>query len=166
MKCVSKLFKTTKKAKPSPSSPLPVGLCRQFLVAKMKIATNNFDANLVIGEGDFGTLYKGSFNDCNSTRIVAIKRMKLNEDLRNEVVFVCQLHHPNLISLIGYCIDEGVNILVYEFLINGIHFRELHDRLSFYWTRIGRPSCQISCCPTCFPRVSNSWKSNGIRKLL
>ncbi|XP_030972785.1 receptor-like protein kinase FERONIA [Quercus lobata] len=132
MKGVSKLFRTSKKgAKPSPSSAFPERSCRQFSLAEMKIATNNFDANLVIGEGDFGTAYKGFFNDCNGTRIVAIKRLKLNEDLRNEVVFVCQLHHPNLISLIGYCIDEGVNILVYEFMVNGSLFSKLHDRLSW-----------------------------------
>ncbi|KAL0011823.1 hypothetical protein SO802_006931 [Lithocarpus litseifolius] len=96
----------------------------------MKIATNNFNANLVVGEGDFGTVYKGFFNDCNGTRIIAIKHVKL-EDLRNQVVFVGQLHPPNLISLIGYCIDEGVNILVYEFVANGNLFRKLHDRLSW-----------------------------------
>ena len=56
--------------------------------------------------------------------------MKL-EDLRNEVVFVGQLHHPNLISLIGYYIDEGVNILVYEFMVNGNLFTKLHDCLSW-----------------------------------
>ena len=96
----------------------------------MKIATNNFDANLVIGEGDLGTAFKGFFNNCNGTRFFAIKRMKL-EDLRNEVVFVGQLHHPNLISLIGYYIDEGVNILVYEFMVNGNLFTKLHDCLSW-----------------------------------
>nr|POF01512.1 receptor-like protein kinase feronia [Quercus suber] len=131
MKRVSKLFRTSeKRAKPSTSSPLPEGLCRQFSLAEMKIATNNFDANLVVAEGDFGRLYKGFFKDSNGTRIVAIKRMKL-EDLRNEVVFVGQLRHPNLISLIGYCIDEGVNILVYEFVVNGNLFSKLHDRLSW-----------------------------------
>ena len=127
MKGVSKLFRTSKKgAKPSPSSPLPEGLCRQFSLAEMKIATNNFNNKLLLGEGDFGTVYKGSIDDC--TRIV--KRLKL-EDLRNEVVFIGQLHHPNLISLIGYCIDEGVNILVYEFMVHGILFSKLHDRLSW-----------------------------------
>ena len=129
MKRVSKLFRTSeKRAKPSPSSPFPEGLCRQFSLAEMKIATNNFNDKLLLGEGDFGSVYKGSIDDC--TRIVAIKRLKL-EDLRNEVVFVGQLHHPNLISLIGYCIDEGLNILVYEFLVNGNLFSKLHDRLSW-----------------------------------
>ena len=112
---VSKLFRTFwKRSKPKPSSPLPEGLCRQFSLAEMKIATNNFNDKLLVGEGDFGSVYKGSIDDC--TRIV--KRLKL-EDLRNEVVFVCQLHHPNLISLIGYCIDEGQGCLVYEFMVNG-----------------------------------------------
>ncbi|XP_030949424.1 putative receptor-like protein kinase At5g39000 [Quercus lobata] len=127
MKGVSKLFRTSKKGtKPSPSSPLPEGLCRQFSLAEMKIATNNFNDKLLLGEGDFDSVYKGSIDDC--TRIV--KRLKL-EDLRNEVVFVGQLHHPNLISLIGYCIDEGVNIIVYEFLVHGNLFSNLHDRLSW-----------------------------------
>ena len=135
MKGVSKLFRTSKKrAKPSPSSPLPEGLCRQFSLAEMKFATNNFDANLVIGEGDFGTLYKGSFNDCNGTRIVAIKCLKF-EDLRTEMVLRCQLHHPNLVPPIGYCIDERMNIVVYEFIVHGHLSRKLlrddHDRLSW-----------------------------------
>ncbi|XP_075664716.1 receptor-like protein kinase FERONIA isoform X2 [Castanea sativa] len=135
MKGVSKLFRTSKKgAKPSTSSPLPEGLCRQFSLAEMKFATNNFDANLVVVEGDFGTLYKGFSNDCNCTRIVAKKFLKF-EDLRTELVWLCQLHHPNLVRLIGYCIDESVNILVYEFMVNGALSRKLlrddHDRLSW-----------------------------------
>nr|XP_023919573.1 receptor-like protein kinase FERONIA isoform X2 [Quercus suber] len=135
MKRVSELFRTSeKRAKPSTSSPLPEGLCRQFSMAEMKFATNNFDANLVVGEGDFGTLYKGSFNDCNGNRIVAIKCLKF-EDLRTEMVLLCQLHHPNLVLPIGYCIDESVNLVVYEFIVHGNLSRKLlrddHVRLSW-----------------------------------
>uniref|UniRef100_A0A7N2R587 Protein kinase domain-containing protein n=1 Tax=Quercus lobata TaxID=97700 RepID=A0A7N2R587_QUELO len=41
------------------------------------------------------------------------------EELTNEVVLLCQLRHPNVIRLIGYCIDEGEGCLVYEFMVNG-----------------------------------------------
>ncbi|XP_030949421.1 receptor-like protein kinase FERONIA [Quercus lobata] len=142
MEGVSKLFrKSAKRAKPS--SALPEGLCRQFSLAEIKIATNNFNDELLVGEGGFGRVYKGFIDDCNKT--VAIKRLKLKpgqglvfEDLRTKVVLLCQLRHPNLVPLIGYCIDEGENILVYEFIVNGNLFRKLyytdhdeHDRLSW-----------------------------------
>ncbi|KAL0011826.1 hypothetical protein SO802_006934 [Lithocarpus litseifolius] len=144
MEGVSKLFRTSgKRSKSKPSSALPEELCRQFSLAEMKIATNNFDDKLLVGEGGFGRVYKGSTDGCNRT--VAIKRLKLKpgqglvfEDLRTEVVLLCQLRHPNLVPLVGYCIDEGENILVYEFIVNGNLFRKLHytehddhDRLSW-----------------------------------
>jgi len=139
MEGVSKLFRTFwKRSKPKPSSPLPEGLCHQFSLAEMKIATNNFDDKLLVGEGGFGRVYKGFIDDCNRT--VAIKRLKLKpgqdlrKNLRTEMVLLCQLHHPNLVRLIGYCIDEGMNI-VYEFIVNGDLsrklFRDYHDRLSW-----------------------------------
>ena len=111
MEGVSKLSrKSGKRAKPS--SALPEGLCRQFSLAEMKIATNG---ELLVGEGGFGRVYKGFIDDCNKT--VAIKRLKLKpgqglvfEDLRTEVVLLCQLRHPNLVPLIGYCINEGESI--------------------------------------------------------
>ena len=64
MEGVSKLFRTFwKRSKPKPSSPLPEGLCHQFSLAEMKIATNNFNDKLPVGEGDFGSVYKGSIDD-------------------------------------------------------------------------------------------------------
>ncbi|XP_075665740.1 receptor-like protein kinase FERONIA [Castanea sativa] len=71
--------------------------------------------------------------DDQNSKTVAIKRLKLKlgqglvyEDLRTKVVLLCQLRHPKLVPLIGYCIDEGENILVYEFIVNGNLFRKLY----------------------------------------
>ena len=41
------------------------------------------------------------------------------DEFSNEVVLLCQLSHPNLVPLIGYCMDEPEMILVYEFMVNG-----------------------------------------------
>ncbi|XP_030970351.1 putative receptor-like protein kinase At5g39000 [Quercus lobata] len=127
---VSKLFRTSGK-RVKPSLDLPEGLCGQFSLAEMKIATNNFNDKLLVGEGDFGRVYKGSIDDC--TRIVAIKWLKFKpgqglvfKDIRIKVVLLCQLHHPNLVPLIEYCIAEGENILVFEFIVKGNLFRRLH----------------------------------------
>ncbi|XP_075665754.1 receptor-like protein kinase FERONIA [Castanea sativa] len=46
--------------------------------------------------------------------------METSDWLKNEVLLLCQLHHPNLIRLIGYCIeDNDQEFLIYEFMVNG-----------------------------------------------
>lgn len=39
--------------------------------------------------------------------------------LQAEVDFLGQLHHPNLVKLIGYCIEDDQRLLVYEFMARG-----------------------------------------------
>ena len=124
---ISKLFRTSgKRAKQS--FVLPEGLCRRFSLAEIKKATNDFDADLVIGDTGFGTIYEGFIDDC--TIKVAIKKPKITdqyfqEKFGAEVVLLCQLRHHNLVNLIGYCIDEPNTILVYEFMANGSLLKHL-----------------------------------------
>ncbi|XP_050287932.1 receptor-like protein kinase FERONIA [Quercus robur] len=137
---ISKLFRTSgKRAKQS--LLLPEGLCRRFSLAEIKIATNNFDEDSVIGEGAFGKIYKGFISDC--TVSVAIKRKSSTsrqgiEEFGTEILLLCQLRHPNLVNLIGYCIDEQEMILIFELIANGSlmeHFlyRDQDDPLT--WKR-------------------------------
>ena len=127
--------------RPKQSSALPEKLCRQFSLAEIKITTNNFDNDLVILQGEFCRAYKGFIDDC--TRTVATKRLIIKSGhcfeylLRTEVLLLCQLCHPNLVPLIGYCIDEDENILVCVFIVNGCLFRNLlykdHDKDPLPW---------------------------------
>ena len=68
---ISKLFRTSRK-RVKQSLLLLEGLCRRFSLAEIKIATNNFDDDSVIGEGAFGKIYKGFIGDY--TVSVSIKR--------------------------------------------------------------------------------------------
>ncbi|XP_027349242.1 receptor-like protein kinase ANXUR2 [Abrus precatorius] len=100
-------------------------LCHQFSLADLRKSTNNFDGNRLIGHGAFGKVYKGCLqhNEA-SDYTVALKRLYINcgqgcRVFKNEIELLCQLLHPNLVSLIGFCDHEDEKIIVYEYMSNG-----------------------------------------------
>ncbi|KAJ4953542.1 hypothetical protein NE237_030374 [Protea cynaroides] len=110
---------------------------RVFTYWELRNATNDFSRLLKLGEGGFGSVYKGLIkrSDGHGDRIVvAIK--KLNKDGMQghkqwlaEVQFLGVVEHPNLVKLIGYCAVDGERgiqrLLVYEFMPN----KTLEDHL-------------------------------------
>ncbi|KAM7496617.1 hypothetical protein LguiA_021031 [Lonicera macranthoides] len=96
-------------------------LGRHIPLATVMEATNNFDESLVVGTGGFGKVYRGAFRD---GTIVAVKRgnpgfQQGQTQFQTEIEMLSQLHHQNLVSLIGYCDDNGEKILIYEYMVNG-----------------------------------------------
>ncbi|KAJ0983399.1 hypothetical protein J5N97_011654 [Dioscorea zingiberensis] len=86
----------------------------------LKHATDNFSDESKLGQGGFGSVYKGVLKD---GREIAVKRLSKTSrqglvELRNEVILVAKLHHRNLVRLLGYCLEEQEKLLVYEFLSN------------------------------------------------
>ncbi|GLU10939.1 hypothetical protein SLE2022_277140 [Rubroshorea leprosula] len=111
------LKKTSVKERGRKPSALSEGLCRQFSLAELKAATNNFDDDLNIGKGGSGSVYKGLIDG--GSLVVAVKRLGRSsprgvEEFRNEVQVLCQLRHQNLVSLLGFCHEKDERILVYE----------------------------------------------------
>ncbi|XP_059286011.1 LEAF RUST 10 DISEASE-RESISTANCE LOCUS RECEPTOR-LIKE PROTEIN KINASE-like 1.2 isoform X2 [Lycium ferocissimum] len=85
-------------------------------------ATNNFDSKKELGDGGYGTVYKGKLRD---GRVVAVKRLYENnckrvEQFINEIDILTRLHHPNLVTLYG-CTSRHSRelLLVYEYIPNG-----------------------------------------------
>ncbi|KAJ0718360.1 putative non-specific serine/threonine protein kinase [Helianthus annuus] len=68
-----------KKGPSTSTSSSPDNRCRQFTLAEMKAATNDFDDAFVIGKGGFGKVYKGKI-DFVETTDVAIKRLNLDSN--------------------------------------------------------------------------------------
>ncbi|KAI4308265.1 hypothetical protein L6164_031357 [Bauhinia variegata] len=104
---------------------------KSFTVSDLKDATKNFRQENLIGEGGFGRVFKGWIdgNTFAPTRpgsgiVVAIKKLKPesfqgHKEWLAEVNYLGQLHHVNLVKLIGYCSDSTHRLLVYEFMQKG-----------------------------------------------
>ena len=73
-----------------------------------------------LGEGGYGSIYKGKLQ---SGRLVAIKMLdksKANgQDFINEVATIGRIHHMNVVQLIGFCARGPKRALIYEFMPNG-----------------------------------------------
>ncbi|CAI9770378.1 unnamed protein product [Fraxinus pennsylvanica] len=95
---------------------------RVFTFSELRQATNNFSRLLKIGEGGFGSVYKGTIKPVDGKGdpfVVAIK--KLNRDGNQghkqwvaEVQFLGVVKHPNLVKLIGYCATDGERVLNWD----------------------------------------------------
>ncbi|PWA65734.1 Concanavalin A-like lectin/glucanase, subgroup [Artemisia annua] len=113
------------------SSSTSAQSCRQFSIAEINSATNDFDDDLIIGDGGFGKVYKGSICINGTSQAVAIKRLDSMSnqgapEFRTEIEMLSKLRHCNLVSLIGFCDDNMEMILVYEFMPRGTLYAHLH----------------------------------------
>ncbi|XP_052480247.1 receptor-like protein kinase FERONIA [Gossypium raimondii] len=114
-------FFVSKKTAPQlQGSELPEDICRQFSLAEIEAATNNFHPDSIIGIGRYGSLYKGTIDD---GTVVAVRRCRSSlravRELQNEVRLLCQLRHPHLVSLIGFCLVENELFAVLEYMSRG-----------------------------------------------
>jgi serine/threonine protein kinase len=102
------------------------------------MATNGFNRSLKIGEGGFGSVFRGTIKSvgANKGKSIEVAVKKLNRDGFQghkqwvaEVQFLGVVEHPNLVKLIGYCAEDGERgiqrLLIYEYMPN----RSLEDNL-------------------------------------
>ncbi|XP_071719875.1 probable LRR receptor-like serine/threonine-protein kinase At1g67720 [Rutidosis leptorrhynchoides] len=93
---------------------------QSFTLSELRYATKNFEKK--VGSGGFGTVYYGKLND---GKEIAVKLLENNnvyqgkKEFANEVTLLSRIHHRNLVQFLGFCQEEGMDILVYEFMHNG-----------------------------------------------
>ncbi|KAM3748545.1 hypothetical protein ACB098_05G117600 [Castanea mollissima] len=110
-----------------------------FTYRQIKAATNNFNAANKLGEGGFGSVYKGILSD---GTVIAVKQLSSksrqgNREFVNEIGMISGLQHPNLVRLYGCCIEGKQLLLVYEYMENNSLARALFgtadSRLKLDW---------------------------------
>ncbi|KAL1188295.1 G-type lectin S-receptor-like serine/threonine-protein kinase [Cardamine amara subsp. amara] len=83
-------------------------------------ATNNFSLSNKLGQGGFGSVYKGKLQD---GKEIAVKRLSSSsgqgkEEFMNEIVLISKLQHRNLVRVLGFCVEGEEKLLIYEFMVN------------------------------------------------
>ncbi|CAI7780120.1 unnamed protein product, partial [Closterium sp. NIES-53] len=108
----------------------PPSVCQQFALTDLVRATGDWAESNRIGSGSFGDVYR-AVSPFDPSVLWAVKRARvLTKDFQREVAAMATKHHPNLVRLLGYCIDMNPaaprrgdlsmeQIVVYEFMAHG-----------------------------------------------
>ncbi|KAF6143847.1 hypothetical protein GIB67_009828 [Kingdonia uniflora] len=100
-----------------------------FSLSDLQSATGNFASARLLGEGTIGRVYRAKYAD---GKVLAVKKIDSSlfqyesaEVFTEMISNISKLHQPNIAELVGYCSEQGHNLLVYEYFRNG----SLHDFL-------------------------------------
>ncbi|KAL8144093.1 hypothetical protein V2J09_017125 [Rumex salicifolius] len=91
-----------------------------YTYKELRVATQSFSLKMKVGEGGFGSVYKGRLSNGIEVAVKVLSaesRQGLHEFL-TELIMVSNLEHDNLVKLYGCCIEENNRILVYGYLEN------------------------------------------------
>lgn len=110
----------------------------------LRTSTRNFRPDSVLGEGGFGCVFKGWIDENTfkaakpgTGMVIAVKRLNQeglqgHKEWLTEINYLGQLYHPNLVKLVGYCLEDEHRLLVYEFMPRGSLENHLFRRSSHF----------------------------------
>ncbi|XP_071912645.1 rust resistance kinase Lr10-like [Coffea arabica] len=109
----------------------------------IRAMTNNFKEKL--GEGGYGLVYKGKLRSGDVVAVKMLNKSKADgQEFINEVATIGQIHHVNVVRLVGFCVAPSTHALVYDYMPNGSL-----DKLIFSDSQNGHPfswkqTCEIA----------------------
>ncbi|KAK8571834.1 hypothetical protein V6N12_027905 [Hibiscus sabdariffa] len=106
-------------------------------------ATEDFDFRYCIGVGGYGSVYRAQL-PCG--KVVALKKLHRSEaenpafdkSFRNEIKFLTEIRHRNIVKLHGFCLHRRSMFLIYEYMEKGSLFYNLRDEVEAVemdWTK-------------------------------
>ncbi|XP_039160623.1 rust resistance kinase Lr10-like [Eucalyptus grandis] len=89
----------------------------RYSYSNIKKITSNFKYKL--GEGGYGSVFKGTLRSGNEVAIKILKHSKAHgQDFISEVATIGRIHHVNVVQLIGFCFEDSKQALVYDLMPN------------------------------------------------
>lgn len=120
---------TPDRSSTSQDSPDTRGV-KAFSLADLQNTASCFSPNRLLGEGTIGRVYKAKFQDGRKFAVKEIDSSLLGkgnpEEFSHIVSSISSIHHKNMAELVGYCSEQGRNMLVYEYFTSGSLHRFLH----------------------------------------
>ncbi|CAN6229548.1 unnamed protein product [Urochloa humidicola] len=114
-----------------------VGKPNIFSYDELKTAADNFSSTNLLGEGGYGSVYKGKLTNGIE---VAVKQLSETshqgkKQFIAEIETISRVQHRNLVKLYGCCLEGNRPLLVYEYLENGSLDKALFGsgRLNIDW---------------------------------
>ncbi|KAI3459074.1 hypothetical protein Pfo_015737 [Paulownia fortunei] len=119
---ISYMTKNQKKEKKPVLNKEIVATCSglyRFSKAEIKNAINYGNEKKCLGRGSAGQVYKGMLPSGQLVAIKQIYKSNPSDSFTREIEGLSRVRHPNLVCLLGCCIEDGEQYLVYEYCSNG-----------------------------------------------
>jgi serine/threonine protein kinase len=121
-----------------------------FSYKDLKIATGDFNPTNKIGQGGFGSVYKGTlkYGKVAAIKVLSAESRQGVREFLTEIKVVSDIEHENLVKLIGCCVEDDHRILVYTYHENNDLAKTLLGRrqssIQFNWRMRRRISIGIA----------------------
>lgn len=107
-------------------------ISQEFKVEDIVEATAHFSQENRLGEGTYGTVFRGCLRDGTEVAIKTLTQPK-EGGFREEVEVLSKFRHPNLVILLGFARNGKERYLVYELLAGGDMYARLAKDAGFRW---------------------------------
>ncbi|XP_030440711.1 cold-responsive protein kinase 1 [Syzygium oleosum] len=110
-----------------------------FNYKQLKAATDDFSEAYKIGEGGFGSVYKGRLKGGKiaALKVLSAESRQGEREFLTEINVISEIEHENLVKLYGCCVESNQRILVYNYLENNSLAQTLlggnHSNIQFSW---------------------------------
>ncbi|KAL5998391.1 hypothetical protein ACLOJK_009331 [Asimina triloba] len=97
---------------------IPIQTVQQFSLKELKKATQGFRSSNKIGDGGFGSVYKGKLRDGSvvAVKVLSAESRQGDREFVAEIAALSHVRHKNLVDLRGCCIQASSRILVYDYM--------------------------------------------------
>ncbi|KAK2647787.1 hypothetical protein Ddye_015276 [Dipteronia dyeriana] len=103
-----------------------VAVIRTYALEELKMATRDFRIQIGVGATSFVYLAELGDGRFGAVKRVMEERGGTRKIFLDEVSVLLRISHPNLVGLLGFCLEKGEQLLLLEFVPNKSLFDRMH----------------------------------------